>query len=121
MDSLRIHDLDVHGYHGVYPEEREGGQLFRGNIELCLPLRAAGVSDDLEATVNYVQVIELAQAIIGGEPRQTIEAVAEELAAQLLVRFPRVDAVEISLTKLKPPVDAVFKGVTATLRRERQP
>ena len=51
-DILRITGLDVHGFHGVYPEERERGQLFVVDLVVDLRAGSAADTDNLEHTLD---------------------------------------------------------------------
>ena len=52
MDKICIRRLEVYAYHGVYEEEKRLGQKFYITAELELDTRKAGVTDDLQASVN---------------------------------------------------------------------
>src|SRR5438067_2276882 len=87
------------GRHGTLAAERELGQPFVVDIELSLDLRAAGRADDLTETVDYGEVYRQARAIVEGEPKQLTEAVAEAIAAAVLERHERVEAVRVRVAK----------------------
>ena len=53
MDKIIIENLELFANHGVFPEETKLGQKFLINMELYLPTRKAGYSDDLTESVNY--------------------------------------------------------------------
>ncbi|MEM9226753.1 MAG: dihydroneopterin aldolase [Verrucomicrobiota bacterium] len=118
-DQITLHTVQAHGYHGVFPQEREQGQPFFATITLYLSLAAVGQSDDLADTVDYAAILKQVAATLGGEPCYTIEAVAERMAADILADHPTINAVEVAVTKPQPPVDIPFGGVTATIHRTR--
>ena len=84
-----------------------------------LPLAEAGQADDLARTVDYRAVHEVVRAVMAGPPRRLIEALAEAVAAELLRGFSRVQAVEVEVTKLNPPVAFVSAGLAVRIRRGR--
>ena len=51
-DRILLEGMVFHGRHGTLPAERELGQPFVVDLELRLNLRPAGLSDDLEQTVD---------------------------------------------------------------------
>ena len=55
---------------------------------IWLDLSAAAATDDLTRTVHYGELAELAAGIVGGPPKDLIEAVAGEIAEAVLARFP---------------------------------
>ena len=53
MDRIYIKDLEVFANHGVYPEENKLGQKFVISADLSVDVRMAGLTDELEYSVNY--------------------------------------------------------------------
>ena len=64
MDKIVIKGLRVFAYHGVNPEEKENGQTFELDITLHTDLSRAGMTDDLNDTINYASVAKLASAVM---------------------------------------------------------
>lgn len=117
-DRLTIHGIAFRAACGVRPEERALGNDFTADVTLELDLAPAGRSDRLEDTVDYGVVAERVVAAAKGE-RHLVEHLAEDIAAAILEAHP-VDAVEVALTKTKPPVAAIGGGVTVLIRRTRR-
>ena len=46
LDEIRIEELEVYAYHGVYPEENEKGQPFFVNLRLFTHTGEAGWRDE---------------------------------------------------------------------------
>src|SRR5918992_6150404 len=86
-DEILLEGMRFYAYHGVNPEERALGQRFSVDVVLGVDLRRAGQSDNLADTVSYSAVYKLVRQIVEGQPRQLIEAVAEEIAAAILMEF----------------------------------
>jgi len=120
-DTLVLSHLRFHGCHGVLPEETAQGQEFDVTVRLELPLAEAGRTDDLARTVDYRAVHESVRAVLEGPPRRLVESLAETIAADLLRAFPPVQAVEIEVVKLRPPVSFVNAGLAVRIRRGRAP
>ena len=59
MDKIWIKDLEIFAYHGVLAEEKRNGQKFYVTVSMDVDLHAAGMTDDLDKTVNYAEVCEL--------------------------------------------------------------
>ena len=68
MDYIHLRDMQFYGYHGVLPEETMLGQRFRVTVSLAVNTKKAGETDDLQYTVNYVEVYELCKSIMEGKP-----------------------------------------------------
>ena len=105
MDMLFLEGLEVPCRVGCTDPERATPQSLRVEVRLyCPSLREAGVADDLEKTVDYRLAGDLINAVQGRE-FLLIERVAEVLA-EVALRNPLVDHVEITVKK-RPPVQGV--------------
>ena len=118
-DTLTLARMHFFAHHGVLPEETARGQDFEVTVQLELPLAEAGRTDDLTRTVDYRAVYEMVRTIMEGPPRKLAEALAEAMAVELLRVFPVVQAVEVEVIKLKPPVDFTCAGLAVRVRRTR--
>jgi dihydroneopterin aldolase len=110
--------LRVHGHHGVYDVERERGQEFVVDVVLDVDLAPAAASDAVADTVHYGELADRLAAIVGGEPVNLIETLAQRLADACLADH-RVAAVEVTVHKPGAPINHPFTDVSVTLRRER--
>ena len=119
MDCIRVEDIEFHGYHGVSAAEREIGHRFRVNLVLELDLSAAGAADDVTLTVDYAAAARAVVEVGTGPSFSLVEALAERMAARLLQAFPLVDAVELRVAKLQPPVAVQFGASVIHIRRVR--
>ncbi len=117
MDSLFLEGLEVPCRVGCTDPERATPQSLRVEVQLfCPSLREAGLTDDLEKTVDYRLAGDLIDAVQGQE-YLLIERVAEVLA-QVVLRNPLVDHVTVSVKK-RPPVQGLeWAGVRITRGRQ---
>ncbi|MGE0511247.1 MAG: 2-amino-4-hydroxy-6-hydroxymethyldihydropteridine diphosphokinase [Acidimicrobiia bacterium] len=106
------------GIIGVLPEEQERPQPFEIDIVIELDARRAGHTDDLEFSVDYGVAIELATKVIEREPALLLERVATRIAEEIL-GLARVDAVEVVVKKLRPPVPQDLASTAVRVRRRR--
>ena len=61
MDEIIITGIACKGYHGCLPEERVKGQPFIVDLALRLDLKDAGLTDDLQRTIDYGEVCNTVQ------------------------------------------------------------
>ena len=120
MDRIFLRGMRFMACHGVLPHEREIPQPFEVDVELGLSLRAAGESDALGNTVNYAQVYHTVSSIMDGAPKQLIEALAEEIADDLLRDFDSLRWVRVTVHKPAAPIDGMFSDVGVTILRCRK-
>jgi len=120
MDRILLHGLTFFGRHGCHAAERDLGQKFIVDIELDCDLRAAGASDALGDTLNYVAIYDAAREIVEGEPAQLLEHVAERIAAAAL-QHDLVQGVRVRVRKphIALPVALDYLGVE--IERHREP
>lgn len=112
--------MDFYGYHGVFPEENRLGQRFHVDVVLETNTQEAGLTDDLNKTVNYAEVYELTKGIMEGKAVNLVETLTEKIAAVILSQFITVQAVVVKVTKLNPPINGHYESVAVEIRRERQ-
>ncbi|MFC5543211.1 MAG: dihydroneopterin aldolase [Bacilli bacterium] len=118
MDYIHLRDMQFYGYHGVLPEETVLGQRFRVTVSLAVNTRKAGETDDLQYTVNYVEVYELCKSIMEGKPYQLIEAAAEAIASTILEKYEgQVFGCKVELVKPDPPIPGHYKEVAVEIVR----
>ncbi|WP_241175878.1 dihydroneopterin aldolase [Modestobacter sp. KNN46-3] len=117
-DRITVHGLTGHGFHGVYPPEREHGQTFRVDAVLELDTAPAAADDDLTKTVHYGELAQQLHAVLVGEPVDLLETLAQRLA-DLCLAYPVVDAVEITVHKPEVDLGVPADDVTVAIRRTR--
>ncbi|KFF41959.1 MAG: dihydroneopterin aldolase [Candidatus Atelocyanobacterium thalassa] len=117
MDSIEIQGIRCYGYTGYLPEEKILGQWFEVNLSLSLDLKISGISDSIEDTLNYCNVINIVKDEITSANFSLIEKLAETIAQKILF-LPKVHEVRVNLSKLSPPIPN-FKGkVTVDITRK---
>lgn len=119
MDRIRLKGMKFYGYHGDLPQERDLGQAFEVDIEIFMDLQPAGSKDDLNFSVNYVDVFQLVEKVVTGRPFSLIEAVAERIAILILERFIFVQVVKVTVKKPSAPVQGLFEYMSVEITRER--
>ena len=120
-DQILLQGMQFYGYHGVNPEERTLGQRYVVDLTVDLDLSRAGRSDRLEDTVSYSYIYRTVRAVMEGEPRNLLEAVAEAIVGRVLAEYP-VDAVAVTVKKPNPPVrGSSIEQAAVRIRRARLP
>jgi len=119
-DRIQLRGLTVRGRHGVFEHERRDGQEFVVDITVWLDLDRAGATDDLAHTVDYGELAKRAAQIVGGPPRNLIEAVAADIADDVM-RDERIHAAEVTIHKPQAPIPLEFGDVAVVAHRSRHP
>ncbi len=117
MDEIRIRELKVKGYHGVYADEKDKGQNFFVNATLYTDTRKAGLSDELGDSTDYGRACALIREVMTKESYNLLEALAEKLAKEILLSFPLVKAVDVEVRKPEAPVPMEFESLSVKISR----
>jgi dihydroneopterin aldolase len=120
MDRIFLRGMRFMACHGVLPHEREVPQPFEVDVEMGLDLRAAGEVDDLRQTVNYAEVYDVVSTVLTVTRKYLIEALAEEIADDLLRDFDALRWVRVTVHKPAAPIDGIFSDVGVTILRCRK-
>ncbi|MBT2658022.1 dihydroneopterin aldolase [Bacillus sp. ISL-18] len=119
MDKIYVNRMEFYGYHGVFPEENRLGQRFIVDLAVSVDLKKAGTTDELKFSVNYGELYQVCKEVVEGKPYKLLEAVAEELAANILRVFPLVMDVTVKVIKPDPPIPGHYKSVAVEITRSR--
>src|SRR5699024_10411034 len=112
--------MEFYGYHGLFREEKVLGQRFLVDIELMTSLKEAGISDDMNDSIDYGKVYDEIKKIVEGESKNLIETVAEEIADKLIHTFTTLHACSVKVIKPDPPIQGHYKSVAVQIYRERE-
>lgn len=119
MDKIILKGLIFYAYHGVLDEEKRLGQKFIIDIELKCDLTKAGLSDDVNDTINYAEVYNLVKEIVEVNKFNLIEKLADVCAQEILAKFTDAEEVIIKVKKPQAPVEGLFSYFATEIRRKR--
>lgn len=117
VDKIKITGLEIFARHGVMPEETALGQKFIISAELFLTAEKAGITDNLEDSVNYALACECIKKYNEKNTKKLIEAAAQGTAENILLSFPSVRGVRLEMKKPNPPIHLHFDSVAVELER----
>ncbi len=116
--TIELTGLRARGHHGVYDFERSQGQEFLVDVRLHLDLEPAVASDDVADTVHYGELAQRLVEIVGGDPVNLLETLADRLLTACLAD-ERVTEAEVTVHKPQAPIPHEFADVRVTLGRSR--
>ena len=116
-DEIQIKDLEVFANHGVFPEETRLGQKFLLSLTMYTDTRKAGTGDCLEDSIDYGAVSHFMTDYMKQHTWKLIEAAAEHLAEELLLRYPLLKGVTLELKKPWAPVGLPLDTVAVKITR----
>ncbi|MBN2651946.1 MAG: dihydroneopterin aldolase [Spirochaetales bacterium] len=118
-DKIILKNLSFYSFHGNLPEEKQLGQKFFIDLEICTNLRTAGGSDNVADTINYALAYENVKSIVENKNFNLIEALAEEIAQSTLHNFETAKGVTVRVRKPQAPVNGIFDYFEVEITRER--
>jgi dihydroneopterin aldolase len=118
-DSIFVSGLALHAYHGVMPHEAKVGQSFALDLVVDIDLADAGRSDKVADTVSYDLIVAAAAQAFCARRYRLVEAAAGAVADAILMQFPRVNSVRVTVHKPHAPIAATFRDVGVEIVRSR--
>lgn len=118
-DRIELRGLRVVAVHGALAEERDRAQPFELDVDVTADLSKAARTDDLADTVDYGAVVGVVERVATGQRFSLLERLAAAVGDAILDVDERIEAVTVSVHKLRPPVpsDLASAGVRITRRR----
>jgi dihydroneopterin aldolase len=115
-DRIEVRGLRVLALCGVLPEERERTQPFAIDLDVEADLSSAGRTDDLDDTIDYGRICAEVEKVATTEQFGLLERFAQRVA-DVVLADPKVDAVTVSIHKLRPPVPQHLESSGVRIRR----
>lgn len=117
-DCIELRGLRVLALCGVLPEERERTQPFEVDLDVMVDLHAAAGTDDLARTVDYGRLCAAVEDLARAEQFSLLERFAQRIA-DLVLADELVDAVTVTVRKLRPPVPQHLATSGVRIHRSR--
>ncbi len=117
MDCINIVDLEVYAKHGVLSAENELGQKFLVSVFLYTDTTKAGLTDSLDHSIDYATVCRYITEYMKTNTFMLIEAVAENLATDLLLSYPLIHKITVEIKKPWAPIGLPLKTVSVKITR----
>lgn len=118
MNKIILENMEFHAFHGCLEFEQELGNTFIVSVSMELDTSHAGKTDELDHTLNY----QLVYNVIRGQmemPSKLIEHVGQRILDSLFNGFSQINALEVKLSKLNPPLGGKVEKVTIELSKRR--
>lgn len=98
VDQIHIRDLLLRAVIGINEEERRDRQDVLINIVLYADLHAAGMSDNIQDTVNYRSIAKRVIKKVEESQFYLVEKMAAQIA-EICLDDPRVERVQVRVEK----------------------
>ncbi len=118
MSKISLENMEFHAYHGCLEHEFKLGNTFIVSVTMELDTQLAGETDNLEHTLNYQSVYDVVKQQME-IPSKLIEHVGQRILYNIMLSFPQIEALDIRLSKLNPPLGGKVERVTIELSENR--
>jgi dihydroneopterin aldolase len=120
MSAIKVSGIRLYGYHGCLEEEAKIGCNYIVDVSIKTDISEAAAKDDLTKTVDYLIVYNIVKNEMAIRSK-LIENVAKRIADSLIKNLSRINSVEVTVTKINPPVngDISSASVTFTARNKQ--
>ena len=113
-DKIIIEDLRLYAIIGIHEWERLQPQEIIVNLELTANLARAGVSDNINDSIDYGIVTEMVKELIAQSRFGLLEKLATEIINLIFTRFNNIESVTVKLSKPKALINAKSATVIMT-------
>ena len=111
QSTIEIKNLEIIATHGVLDFEKKKPQPFVFNATLFVNFLEAAKSDDLSKTISYVDVIQDIENFTKNNCFDLIETLAYRCALSLMLKYPMIKKLMLSVSKPQAPLDKTFETV----------
>ncbi len=119
MGKIKVKNIRLFAYHGCLPEETLIGSAYRVDVVVTANLKPSAVSDALQDTVDYVTINKIVREEMA-QPRKLLETVAATILDAILNELKLVKKVNVSISKLNPPIGGDVESVTISMQKSRK-
>lgn len=106
---IYIKGVKFHAFIGVGDIERRVGNDYVVDLRLKYSIKKAMQTDEVADTLNYAEVFEVVKSVMQ-QPVKLLEHAAQNIVLALKKAFPDIEAIDLKLTKLNPPMGADCYG-----------
>ena len=103
MGKIFLKNIRFYAYHGCMLEEEKIGGDYIVNLVVNTDLSLSSVTDKLEDTVDYVSLLTIVKKQMSKKSK-LLENIADRIIKQIFNDLPKVNKVNIRVSKKNPPI-----------------
>lgn len=116
---VRLMNMVFFAHHGVLEEEHRIGAKYEVDAELAFDFIEAAETDDITKTIDYGEVYGRIRHALTQKNYYLIEAVAHDIALELIRDFPILERATVRVRKRNPPVNGICDYAEAEYTHSR--
>jgi dihydroneopterin aldolase len=105
--KIKINNAKFYAYHGVLDYEKQYGNEFEIDIEMKCELNSLKDTDDLNNTIDYLDVYKLVEKMFTEKKYNLIETANQNICKGILANFPQVLSVKVKIRKPNAPLGII--------------
>lgn len=108
-NRIYVAGLRLFARHGVMAQEQLVGGDYEVNVSVEYDFSHAMKTDNVADTLNYADLCNLVKSEMD-TPSNLLEHVAGRISRAIIHRWPQVESVNLSITKINPPMGVSCDG-----------
>ena len=116
--TIHLVDILLHGYHGLFEEEKLVGNTFKINVTVVYEPSHFPITQ-LADTIDYGAVFSILQYQMQ-EATPLLETVAANFALAVFEQFSTAQEISIHIQKMVPPISGMVGSVAVGLTLNRK-
>ena len=117
MEKITIKDIRLVGFHGLYDYEKKDCVNLGFDIELFFHNQINNNCDDIDQTINYVDVIDTVKRINSSDSFDLIETLCHKLLNEIMELYNPLKAI-VKIRKFKLPIDTPLSFIEVEMTKE---
>jgi dihydroneopterin aldolase len=118
MSRIRLKNIRIFTNHGCLTEEEKIGSDYLVNLTVDADLSEAARTDQLKDTVDYVHLNRIVKEQMA-QRSKLLEHVGQRIIDAVFDELPVVDFVEVTVSKVNPPIGGDVAEVSVTMSSSR--
>ena len=119
MGIIKVKNIRIYAYHGCLIEEGKIGSDYRVDLTVKADLSKSAITDELSDTVDYVHLNKIVKDEMAIRSK-LLEEVAKRILDRILEEISMVKKVDVSVSKLNPPIGGNVAMVTIEMSKRRK-
>lgn len=118
LDTIILENIRVYAHHGCLTEEGKIGSDYQVDLEVKADLQESAKSDELEDTVDYVQLNRIVKEEMAKRSK-LLEHAANRILHRIFQEIEKVEKASVKVSKINPPLGGDVEKVSIKLSKER--
>jgi dihydroneopterin aldolase len=116
--TIQLVDILLHGYHGLFEEEKLVGNTFKINVTVVYQPSNFPITQ-LTDTIDYGAVFQILKSQIQ-VPTPLLETLAANFCTSVFEKFTTAQEISINIQKMVPPITGMVGSVAVGLTMNRK-